>query len=237
VLLCLDRSSSMAAEDLESGRSRLEVGRTLAAEFLAGRRDDRVGIVTFARFADLLCPPTVDHAAAVELLRRVRLVDPEGPEDATAIGAAVGLAASLLQRSRAAGKVVVVLTDGEENVATGQDPEQIAPLHAGQWCREQGVRVHAIVLGKGERMADGRWRALDTTAMRQLAKVSGGNFFAAADAAALRSVYREIDRLEAVQFGEPGVRVTEWYAVPAAAFLVLLFVGHLWSRSAWGGIP
>src|SRR5690606_28443327 len=116
--------------------SRLTVGKQLAAEFLARRSDDRLGIVTFARYADLVCPPTLDHVAVAELLASVQLVDAEGPEDATAIGAAVGMAANLLQRSAASGKVIVLLTDGEENVATAGAPDQIAPLHAGQWCRD-----------------------------------------------------------------------------------------------------
>ena len=88
VLLCLDRSSSMATEDLAPGRSRLAVAREVGAEFLLGRTDDRVGLVSFARFADLVCAPTVDRVAAGELLDAIRLVDAEGPEDATAIGAA-----------------------------------------------------------------------------------------------------------------------------------------------------
>lgn len=231
VLLCFDRSSSMAALDLDPVQTRLTVGKQLAAEFLLGRVDDRLGIVTFARFADLVCPPTADHTAVTELLDGVQLVDPEGPEDATAIGAAIGMAANLLQRSTAVGKVIVLLTDGEENVATAGAPDQIAPLHAGQWCRDHGIRVHAIALGRGEQAADGTWRALDTTAVQQLAKISGGRFFPAADAKTLRSVYAEIDQLEAVQFAEPGVRVIEWFALPTWFGLCLLALAHVLKHS------
>ena len=231
VLLCFDRSSSMAARDLDPVQTRLTVGKQLAAEFLLGRVDDRLGIVTFARFADLVCPPTADHTAVTELLDGVQLVDPEGPEDATAIGAAIGMAANLLQRSTAVGKVIVLLTDGEENVATAGAPDQIAPLHAGQWCRDHGIRVHAIALGRGEQAADGTWRALDTTAVQQLAKISGGRFFPAADATTLRSVYAEIDQLEAVQFAEPGVRVIEWFALPTWFGLCLLALAHVLKHS------
>ncbi len=231
VLLCFDRSSSMAALDLDPVQTRLTVGKQLAAEFLLGRVDDRLGIVTFARFADLVCPPTADHTAVTELLDGVQLVDPEGPEDATAIGAAIGMAANLLQRSTAVGKVIVLLTDGEENVATAGAPDQIAPLHAGQWCRDHGIRVHAIALGRGEQAADGTWRALDTTAVQKLAKISGGRFFPAADAKTLRSVYAEIDQLEAVQFAEPGVRVIEWFALPTWFALCLLALAHVLKHS------
>lgn len=235
VLLCFDRSSSMAATDLDPARTRLDVARALASEFLAGRRDDRLGLVTFARFADLVCPPTADRTAVVELLEQVRLVDADGPEDATAIGAAVGMAASLLQRSEASGKVLVLLTDGEENVAAFGAPDQIAPLHAGQWCRDHDVRVHTIALGRGAPAADGSWRPLDTTAVQQLAKITGGRFFAAADSAALRGVYQEIDRLEATRFAEPGVRVREWFALPTLVGLALLGAAFLLRPLAAGG--
>lgn len=237
VLLCFDRSSSMAALDLDPAATRLTVGKQLAADFLSRRRDDRLGMVTFARYADLVCPPTADHDAVRELLASVQLVDAEGPEDATAIGAAVGMAANLLQRSDATGKVIVLLTDGEENVATAGALNQIAPLHAGQWCRDHGIRVHAIALGRGQQAADGTWHALDTTAIQQLAKISGGKFFPAADAAALRSVYAEIDRLEAVQFAEPGVRVIEWFAAPALLGLMFLWLAHLWRHSRLAVMP
>lgn len=236
VLLCFDRSSSMAATDLGPARTRLDVARELAGEFLRGRRDDRLGLVTFARFADLVCPPTADRAAVVELLDRVQLVEADGPEDATAIGAAVGMAANLLQRSEARGKVLVLLTDGEENVAAFGATDQIAPLHAGQWCRDNGVRVHTIALGRGEPSADGSWRPLDTTAVQQLAKITGGRFFAAADARALRGVYEAIDRQEATQFAEPGVRVREWFALPMLVGVSLLGLAFALRPTAAGGL-
>ena len=110
------------------------------------------------------------------------------------------------------------------------------PLHAGQWCRDHDIRVHTIAIGRGEQQADGSWRALDTTAVQQLAKITGGRFFPATDAGALRAVYREIDRLEAVQFAEPGVRVVEWYALPVWAGVTLLLLAQLWRRSRVGGL-
>jgi len=229
VLLCFDRSSSMAEQDLAPGRSRLQVGKQLAAEFLLARPDDRLGLVAFARFADLVCPPTVDHEAAAGLLRDVALVDSEGPEDATAIGAAVGMAAELLQRAQSTGKLIVLLTDGEENVAVAGAPEQIAPVHAGQWCRELGIRVHVIVLGKAA--------ALDTTAVQQLAALTTGRFFTAADERALRAVYAEIDRLEGTRFAEPGVHVVEWFALPLLLALLLLTAAHGLRRSPLGALP
>ena len=145
------------------------------------------------------------------------------------------MAANLLQRSEAIGKVLVMLTDGEENVAALGAPEEIAPLHAGQWCRAHGIRVHTIALGRGEQAADGSWRRLDTTAVQQLAKITGGSFFAAADTAALRGVYAEIDRLEATRFSEPGVRVRERFALPTLLGLLLLGIAFVLRPTAAGG--
>jgi len=231
VLLCVDASSSMAADDLGGGRSRHDLAAAAAAEFVRRRRDDRVGCVRFARYADLVCPPTLDHEAAALLLQQIRLVAADSPEDATAIGAAVALAATVLARSPARGKVVVVLTDGEENVATQQTPQEIAPLHAAQLCARLGVRVHSVVVGQGTRK-DGRFVPLDTTAVRQLAATTGGRFFAARDGTALQQVYREIDALEKVAFAEPRVLVVEWFALPAALAVLLAALAH-WCRGRW----
>ncbi|MFK7741363.1 MAG: hypothetical protein AB8H80_13685, partial [Planctomycetota bacterium] len=139
-------------------------------------------------------------------------------------------------------RVIVLLTDGEENVATtgGADAagsDEIAPLHAGQWCRELGIRVHTIVLGRGDQQPDGSFALLDTTAVQQLSKMSGGQFFQAVNKDALRAVYRAIDRIEAVRFAEPGVRVLERFAWPLWAGLLLWFASHMLMRSRAGGQP
>jgi Ca-activated chloride channel family protein len=227
VLLCVDTSSSMAAEDLAPGRSRHDVALELGAEFVQQRAFDRVGFVTFARYPDLRCPPTLDHEAAAELLRGTNLVVKESPEDATGIGTAVARAAEVLARSKAKGKVIVLLTDGEENVATTETPDEIAPLHAAQLCAALSVRVHGIVVGRGNQKPDGRFVALDTTAVQQLAAQTGGKFFAARDAAALQQVYRDIDAIERVAFAEPRTLVVEWFAAPLLGALLLLAVA--WS--------
>jgi len=234
VLLCVDRSSSMAATDLTPDRSRLEVATAAAAEFVAARAHDRTGFVQFARYADLRCPPTLDHAAVRELLGTIRMVEKDGPEDATGIGGAVAAAAAVLQRSAAKGKVVVLLTDGEENVATSAAPAEIAPLHAAQLCRELGIRVHTIVVGRGNQRPDGRFVPLDPTAAQQLAATTGGRSFVAGDAAALRTVMADIDALEAIAFAEPRVLRRERFAVALAAAVLSLALAHLLARSRFG---
>jgi Ca-activated chloride channel family protein len=226
VLLCLDVSSSMAATDLAAERTRLDVARELAAAFVRARVHDRVGFLTFARYHDLRCPVTLDHDAVIELLQPLQLVERDGPEDATAIGAAVATAALALQRvSTAPTPVLVVVTDGEENVATALTPDEIAPLHAAQWCAAAGIRVHTIAVGRGNVRADGGVDPLDTTAVEQLARTTGGRFFRAADARELAAVYAAIDRAEASVVQPPGTRERELFPLAAVAALLAWGIG------------
>lgn len=195
ILLCLDVSSSMAQRDLDGVHSRLDVAKAAAAQFVRGRGEDRVGLCTFARFADVRCPPTLDHEALLAMLAGVAQVASDGPEDATGIGMAVARSAQVLQRSVARAKVIVLLTDGEENVATDDAKGEIAPKHAAQLCQQLGVRVYAIAIGAG-RNRGGASQPLDTKDLDELAQRTGGRCFSARDAAALAQVYAAIDSLE-----------------------------------------
>lgn len=236
LVLCVDRSSSMAADDLQPGRPRLAVGIELLGEFVRLREHDRLGLVTFARYADLRCPPTGDHAALLELLQGTTMVEKDGPEDATAIGAATALAGALLRRSPARAKVVVLVTDGEENVAGEGDAQSIAPLHAAQLCAASGVRVHTIVVGRGNRRGDGTWAPLDTIAVQQLATTTGGRSFRAEDRQALANVCTAIDELEALPWAPPGVEVQVLFPWALAAGLLALafaWLGAVWLRRPW----
>lgn len=223
VLLCLDVSSSMSApmpgEDADPARSRLDVAKETAARFVAARRHDRVGLITFARYPDLRCPPTLDHVALGAVLAAAAPVASDGPEAATGIGTATARAAQALRSSEARSKVVILLTDGEENVSTALTPDEIAPIHAGQLCRELGVRVYTISAGEA---GAGRG-ASDPRQARRLADATGGRAFAAGDAAAMTRAYEEIDALERVDLAEPRYRIEERFGVfvaIASAFAV-----------------
>jgi len=215
IVLCLDTSSSMAATDMDPRRTRLDIAKEAAARFVAGRPDDRIGLVCFARFPDVRCPPTLDHGALRQFLQAVAPVPGDGPEDATGIGAAVARAADVLR-----GGVVILLTDGEENVATAKKPEEIAPLHAGQLCEQLGVKVYAIAAGGG---------GIDTGQVRTLAERTGGRLFEAPDARAVAAVYSEIDELEKTVVEEPRTIVEEGFLPFLAAAVALLLAGRLLS--------
>ena len=237
LLLCLDVSSSMAANDLDPQRTRHAVGLALVERFVRARSGDRIGVVAFARYADLVCPPTRDHEALLAALRSLQLVPKEGPEDATAIGAAVGKAAASLAAAEGAGKVVVVVTDGEENVSNKLLPNEIAPLHAAQACAAAGIRVHAVVVGRGNQKPDGRFQALDTTAVQQLAGATGGRSWRCEDEAALAEVYARIDALEADAPAANGVVVRERFAVALAVAAIAAALARLLRSAGLRRLP
>jgi Ca-activated chloride channel family protein len=227
VMLVLDVSSSMGARDLDPQRTRLQVAVDAATRFAAMRPDDRFGLVRFARYPDLRCPPTLDHDALTALLTEARPVVEDGAEDATGIGAAVALAADVLGGASSRSRVVILLTDGEENVASTLTPGEIAPLHAGQLCASLGVRVHAITVGSGRRAADGSWEPVDTAQVEDLATRTGGGAFLARDAGALDAVYARIDALERSPIAEPRFRLREEYQAPLGLGLLLAAIGLL----------
>lgn len=227
ILLCLDTSSSMATNDLDPARTRLDVAKAAAARFVAGRPDDRIGLVAFARYPDLRCPPTLDHDALLRMLDGVERVEADGPEDATAIGTALARAAQALRDQGAASRVVILLTDGEENVATADRPEEIAPLHAAQLCVDEGIRVYTIAAGLGRRTPSGEWVDLDTSQVRDVARRTGGRFFTARDADAVAGVYRSIDEMETARLPEPELVERDRFGPFLLVALVLLLAGRL----------
>ncbi len=227
IMLLMDLSSSMAAKDLDPKRTRLALAKRAAAQFVAGRPNDRIGLVTFARYPDLRCPLTLDHEALSGILTDVTLVESEGPEDATGIGTAVTRAAQILGGGEARSRVVILLTDGEENVATAEDQSEIAPLHAGQLCEHSGVKVYIVAAGLGSTDENGEWVPVDTSQVEELAGRTGGRFFTARDAGAVAGVYAEIDQLERVEFEKPRYELEERFLPVLFAALLLLLLGRI----------
>jgi Ca-activated chloride channel family protein len=232
IVLGLDVSSSMGGRDLDPARTRLDLARDAALAFIAGRPHDRVGLVAFARYPDLLAPPTLDHEALRAFLGAVRLVEGDGAEDATGIGTAIARAVATLAagppRPGDAGRVAILLTDGEENVAREGAKEEIAPLHAAQLARERGVRVHLIAVGPPRPAGaapDGGGEGL--AALVRAVQSTGGEAHRAADAAALAAVYERIDDLERVPAPSAAVHHAPAHLGWLVACLVLVALGRL----------
>ena len=237
IVLCIDLSSSMGARDMDATRTRLDIVKDAAIDFIRKRKDDRIGMVSFARFPDLRCPLTRDHEALIEILRSTRLVEHEGPEDATGIGAALARCAQLLQSSGAPSKEVIFLSDGVENVATIHTPSEIAPLHAAQLCETASIRVHMIVAGRGEIDADGTRLPPDTRQARRVARKTGGRFFQVAERESMAAVYGDIDRLQTTVFEAPRFEMRECYLPFLLAALSFAVLGSLLSMSRLGVLP
>lgn len=222
IMLALDASSSMSQAGLQPGVAKVEVVKAAAAEFVKARPDDRLGLVTFAAFPRTECPLTLDHEALLARLAAVRTVTPNSDEDGTAIGVALGQAARKLRESDAKSRVVVLLTDGRNTLA------DIDPLAAAELCRGDGVRVHTIFVSQRVSVLGRLQPQVSPEAVELLASIArttGGRFFRADDAHALREVYAEIDQLEKTP--RQDVRYTDyedlypWLLVPAGALLLL----------------
>ena len=226
ILLLADRSSSMVANDLDKEATRLDVARNAARLFVEAREFDRIGLVSFARYADLNCPVTLDHEAMLGFLDGLRPVAANSAEDLTGIGTAIARAGQALRESTAKSRVLVVLTDGEENVATERTPEEIGPLEAAELCARFGIRAHTIAIGRGKQARDGSFEPIDTSTLEEVAKKTGGQFFKATDDDALVEVYRRIDELERTVFEEPRFQFEERFAPFLFAGLLLLLLSR-----------
>jgi len=198
IVLAVDISSSMLAEDF-APQNRLDVARRTAVEFVRGRTSDRIGVVAFAGQALTQVPITTDsdilERALLDL--RVGLV-----EDGTAIGTAIATASNRLRRAPGKSRVVVLLTDGENNRGT------VDPRTAAQAATALGIRIYTIGVGTegeapvptGQGLQGLRYQTLpveiDEPLLTEVATSTGGRYFRATDRESLRGVFREIDRLE-----------------------------------------
>lgn len=198
IMLVIDISPSMAAEDLQPD-NRLAVAKQNARDFIRQRPHDRVGLVGFAATAFTQSPLTLDHDALLELLNGL---DFGLAEDGTAIGMGLATAVQGLRSSRTPSKVIVLLTDGENNRGA------IDPITGADLAKAYGIKVYTVLVGRGgvvpvpvdDPMLGRRTEMVrmdvDESVLREIAKRTGGRFYRATDAATLAGIYQQIDRLE-----------------------------------------
>ncbi len=226
IVLAMDVSSSMLAEDLEPNR--LEAAKQVAADFVMGRRNDRIGLVAFAGEAYTQAPLTLDYGVIVGLLGDL---DVGMIEDGTAVGMGLATAVKRLQASDAESKVVVLLTDGRSNRG------EIGPTTAAKMAQALGVRVYTIGAGTrgtarvpvddpfvGRRYVNMRVD-LDEPTLQEVAELTEGRYFRATDRESLADVYEEIDALETTEIQvDHFTRYGERFPLILGAGLLLLLV-------------
>ena len=239
VVLVLDLSSSMLAEDLEPNR--IGAARAVAADFVRGRPNDRIGLVVFAGEAFTQAPLTLDHGVVTTLIEELEV---GVVEDGTAIGMGVATAVKRLSDSAAESKVIVLLTDGRNNRGS------IDPATAARMAQALGVRIYAV--GAGARGAApvpvddplfGRRTVpmqvdVDDEALGELAALTGGRYFRATDRESLERVYEEIDALETTEIEMTSfTRYGELFPYPLGAGLGLLLLEAALGRTVLRRLP
>lgn len=222
IQMLVDRSGSMRAMDFKlDGQpvDRLTAIKDVATKFiegdesqLEGRNHDLVGIVSFARYADQNSPMTLDHDYLKKQLDELTIGDPNHEGSATAIGDAIGLAAERMDAltrkagdetgEKVEGKIMILLTDGENN-AGELDPEQAAKV-----AKALGIRIYTIGVGTngrapvpytdpfGRQRVDWQQVRIDEATLQKVALATGGQYFRATDTESLKNIYEEIDKLE-----------------------------------------
>ncbi len=231
IVLALDTSTSMLAEDFRIGPKRVnrfEIVRQVVKEFIQKRKDDRIGMVAFAARAYTVCPLATDYAWINENLDRVNV---GMIEDATAIGSAIASSSNRLRTSKTKSKVIILLTDGVSNAGT------ISPLVAAEAARALGIKVYAIGIGtKGlvpYPFKDAYGRTvyhnipidMDENMLKKIAALTGGRYYHATDTETLRKIYDDINRLEKSVIEHLGYREYSelflFFLIPAIIILIL----------------
>ena len=201
IMLAMDVSGSMLAEDLRPNR--IEAAKQVAAEFIAGRPNDNIGLTIFAGEAFTQCPMTTDHASLLNLLQSVRpdIATRGLIQDGTALGMGLANAVSRLKDSKAKSKVVILLTDGSNNRG------DLSPMTAAEIAKSLGIRVYTIGVGTNKVapypmvVAGGVQYVnipveIDTKTLSEIAAATDGDFYRATNNKELQNIYKEIDKLE-----------------------------------------
>jgi len=228
IVLALDCSTSMLAEDFKLGgqrQNRVEVVKNVVKDFIIGRKNDRIAIVVFASRAYTVCPLTLDYGWLLDNLKRVKtgLV-----EDGTAIGSGIATSLNRLRDSKAKSKVVILLTDGRNN--TGK----ISPLTAAEAAKALRIKVYTIGAGSkgpvpypvkdffGNTVYQSVQIDIDEDTLMQIADMTKAKYFRATDTESLRKIYKEIDALEKTDIEEKGyLEYNELFSL----FLILALIG------------
>jgi len=255
IVVTLDLSGSMQALDLSTRENivtRLDAAKKVVRDFISKREYDRIGIVAFASEAYVVSPLTLNHDWLKKNLERLELGEIDGT--GTAIGTALGASVNRLRDHESRSRIVVLLTDGENNAGT------ISPIGAAEAAKTYGVKVYTIATGKKGRVpvpeTDRQGRILrdrednpiyrgrtmqsnyNETELTEIAQMTGGRFFRATEDGDLERVYDEIDALETTTIElRSYASFTELFVWPASLGLLLILIEQLLSNTRFRRLP
>ncbi len=244
LMMVLDLSASMNIEDLAE-ESRMTTAKKTMEDFIKRRSSDRIGFLVFSGEALTMTPPTLDYGL---LLAALHKADTGMLKDGTAIGDGLAVAVNRLKNSKAKSRVIVLLTDGENNVG------QVDPLTAGDLAAGYGIKVYTIAIGKegrvrmpirrkgmlGETVTTYQWfdNQLNPELLKQISSATDGKFYRVEDKAALEDVFADIDKLEKSEIKtNEKVRYDEIFGKPLLVSLLLLGLERILARLWWRILP
>ena len=229
ILLVIDQSSSMLAQDFKPNR--LEAAKDVAKTFIKDREGDRLGIIVFAGESYIQCPLTRDIDVLLEFTDEIEIIDRE--HDGTAIGMAIANSINRLRESDAKSKTIILLSDGSNNQG------ELEPVTAAELAEKFDIKIYTVAAGTrglapypvtdawGRQVIQKVQVDVDEESLKEIAEITGGQFFRATDNQSLKKVYEEIDTLERTE-----IEVTEyqnytelysWFTIPAA-FASIFFI-------------
>ena len=215
IILVLDISSSMLAEDFKPNR--LEAVKKTAKTFIENRKGDRIGLLVFAGETFIQCPLTIDVDVLTNLLKDITVAEKE--YDGTAIGMAIANATNRLRNSDAVSKVMILLSDGSNNAG------ELDPLTAAEMASEFDIKIYTISAGTNQSVTYIPNRGyirneIDEETLKAIARQTGGQYSRANNIGRLNKIYEEIDRLERSEIEvKTYTRYQDlygWFLIPAA---------------------
>lgn len=227
IVLATDISGSMLAEDFKPNR--LEAAQDVAIDFIKGRPNDRIGLVVFSGESFTQCPLTTDHSVLINLFKGIK----SGMiEDGTALGDGLGTAVDRLRNSKAISKVIILLTDGVNNMGS------LDPVSAAEIAKMYGIRIYTIGVGTygtapypfqtpfGIQYQEVEVQ-IDEPLLKQVAQMTNGQYFRAINKQKLEKIYHEIDKMEKSKIDVTEFRKKKEEFLPFAMLALILLVTEM----------
>jgi Ca-activated chloride channel homolog len=238
IMIATDISGSMLSEDFKPNR--LEAGKNIAIDFIKNRPSDLIGLVVFSGESFTQCPLTIDHDVLINLFHDIKngMID-----DGTAIGMGLATAVNRLKDSEAKSKVIILLTDGVNNMGS------IPPITAAEIAKQFGVRVYTVGVGTNgsapypfkDQLGNTHYQMIpveiDEGTLGKIASITGGKYFRARNNTELSEIYQQIDKLEKVKIAVTRYhKRTEHYLPFAIIALFFLSLEILLNSTIFKGV-